>query len=115
MRITMEWLLERYACFEGREWFKENFPRGGTRDRVLKKLGKAKRFEDYSWLLRRTLKKNPLPEGWVLPEGLEHLNLGGGTLPEGTVLPERLNWINLSGGGTLPEGTCIPGGCIVYN
>ena len=114
MRITMEWLGEHDACDRGLHWFEDSFPDGGERDKVLKRLEETNELNYYIWLLRRTLKENQLPEGWVLPGGLEYLNLGGGTLPEGTQLPARLKWINL-GGGTLPEGTCIPRECIVYN
>ena len=133
MRITMKWLRDNDACREGFNWFEQNFPHGGHRDEVLKKLEKANRPDHYVWLLRRTLAGCPLPEGWVLPEGLWYLFLGdgtlpagtvlpeslkrlyldGGTLPEGTVLPEGLEWLRLSGG-TLPEGAIIPRGCTVY-
>jgi hypothetical protein len=129
----MEWLGENDACDEGLEWFQENFPRGGTRNNILKRLEEARRLEDYSWLLYATLHQCPLPQGWVLPEGLTRLHLGGETLPGGTVLPEWLIWLDLGGGtlpagtvlpeslwyldlggGTLPEGLEIPSGCRVY-
>jgi hypothetical protein len=88
MKITSNWLYRHLACVKGRCWFKENFPRGGHRDEVLKKLEEAGRLRDYDWLLRRTLRQCPLPEGWVLPGGLTWLFLGGGTLPEGTRIPD---------------------------
>jgi hypothetical protein len=109
MRITKSWLGKHDACDEGLEWFDQNFPRGGHRDEVLKKLEEVNRPHDYGWLLRRTLKKCPLPEGWVLPAGLWRLCLGGGTLPKGTQLPESL-WYVYLGGGALPEGTVLPEG-----
>jgi hypothetical protein len=109
MRITIYWLTFHGACFEGLEWFEENFPRGGTRDGVLKKLGKANRLEDYSWLLENTLGECPLPRGWTFPEGLEELYLGGTALPVGTRLPAGLRHLALQGG-TLPEGTVLPEG-----
>ena len=107
MNITMEWLEDNHACGEGLHWFKKNFPDGGDRDEVLKKLEEADRLEDYIWLLWQTLRQYPLPEGWVLPEELKYLFLGGGTLPPGTVLPEGLECLFL-GGGTLPPGTVLP-------
>jgi hypothetical protein len=109
MRITKSWLENHYACVEGRCWFKENFPHGGHRYEVLKKLEEANRLLDYVWLLRETLKKCPLPEGLVLPTELWRLCLDGGTLPAGTVLPEGLKWLYLEGG-TLPAGTALPDG-----
>ena len=110
MQITMEWLEDNLACFEGCEWFLENFPEGAAdRDEVLKKLEEANELDHYSWLLWKTLYQCPLPRGWVLPEGLKELNLGGGTLPAGTVLPEGLKWLDLDGG-TLPRGTVLPAG-----
>ena len=113
MRITKSWLEYHYACDEGLEWFQENFPRGGTRNNILKRLEEARRLADYSWLLWETLCQCPLPRGWVLPEGLDHLDLGGGTLPKGTQLPEGLKRLYLRGG-TLPQGTRVPDGCVVY-
>jgi hypothetical protein len=107
MRITTEWLGENDACNGGLHWFEKNFPDGADRDEVLKKLEEAGRLADYSWLLWRTLKECPLPEGWVLPARLWQLCLGGGTLPAGTALPKRLEYLFL-GGGTLPEGTVLP-------
>ena len=114
MRITTEWLDEQAACYDGSDWFAVNFPHGGHRDEVLKKLEQANRPDHYVWLLRRTLEECPLPEGWVLPERLWYLSLRGGTLPEGTVLPEELEWLDL-GGGTLPEGTVLPRGLKVLH
>jgi hypothetical protein len=108
----MEWLAEHEACDEGFNWFLENFPDGGDRDEVLRKLEEANRLADYGWLVERTLRQCPLPDGWVLPEGLDCLWLGGGTLPDGTVLPESL-WYLDPGGGTLPEGMVIPDTCYV--
>jgi len=113
MKITSNWLYRHLACVKGRCWFKENFPRGGHRDEVLKKLEETGRLCDYGWLLWATLHQCKLPGGWVLPEELEYLHLGGGTLPKGTQLPEGLETLWL-GGGTLPEGTRIPDGCEVY-
>ena len=107
MKITINWLYKHLACVKGRCWFRENFPRGGHRDEVLKKLEEANELDYYFWLLPRTLVGCPLPEGWVLPEGLEWLSLGGGTLPAGTQLPEGLKYLYL-GGGTLPKGTQLP-------
>jgi hypothetical protein len=109
MKITMEWLRDNDACDEGCDWFWKNFPHGGHRDEVLKKLEEAGRLRDYDWLLRRTLRQCPLPEGWVLPGGLTWLFLGGGTLPRGTRLPRWLKWLCLDGG-TLPGGTVLPAG-----
>jgi hypothetical protein len=113
MQITTEWLGENDACNGGLHWFEKNFPDGGDRDEVLKKLKEADRLGDYGWLLWATLHQCKLPGGWVLPEELEYLHLGGGTLPKGTQLPEGLETLWL-GGGTLPEGTRIPDGCEVY-
>jgi hypothetical protein len=87
----MEWLEYNEACGGGRNWFKENFPDGADRDEVLKKLEEAGRLCDYAWLLWATLHQCPLPGGWVLPEELEYLHLGGGTLPEGTIIPAGCN------------------------
>src|SRR3989344_2685949 len=61
------------------------------------------------------------PPGTVLPKGLEHLFLQGGTLHPGTVLPNGLKNFSL-GGGTLPPGTILPeglkhlylGGCTLH-
>ena len=111
MQITMEWLGENDACEAGCDWFEENFPDGGERDEVLRKLEEAGRLGDYIWLLRQTLRQCPLPQGWVLPAELWRLCLGGGTLPDGTVLPGELRWLWLEGG-TLPEGTVLPEGLI---
>ena len=111
MNITMKWLTDNDACEEGLEWFEENFPDGADRNEVLKRLEEVNRTDHYNWLLKNTLKQDPLPHGWVLPAGLEGLHLGGGTLPHGTVLPEGLVCLYL-GGGTLPEGTVLPGSLI---
>jgi hypothetical protein len=111
MKITMEWLRDNDACDEGCDWFWKNFPHGGHRDEVLQRLEETNELNHYAWLLRRTLKENPLPQGWALPEGIESLDLGGGTLPRGTRLPRWLKWLDLDGG-TLPEGTALPGSLI---
>jgi hypothetical protein len=107
MNITKRWLRKHDACNGGLEWFKKNFPRGGYRYDVLKKLEEADELAYYNWLLRKTLRQCPLPEGWVLPQGLTNLYLGGGTLPPGTLLPEGLRVLRLDGG-TLPPGTVLP-------
>jgi hypothetical protein len=109
MNITKSWLRKHDACEEGCAWFERNFPEGGGRDEVLSKLERADLLEDYGWLLWQTLRQCPLPEGWVLPEGLETLCLEGGTLPTGTVLPGGLRLLDLDGG-TLPDGTALPAG-----
>ena len=55
------------------------------------------------------LQGGSLHPGTVLPVGLKNLNLGGDTLPSGTVLPVRLTYLSLVGG-TLPPGTILPNG-----
>jgi hypothetical protein len=105
----MKWLRDSHACREGFNWFKENFPDGGDRDEVLKKLEEVNELDYYWWLLWQTLRQCPLPKGWVIPSGMFRLDLGGGTLPEGTVLPEGLEMLCLNGG-TLPPGIVLPDG-----
>ena len=108
MNITTEWLRDTFACFEGRNWFEQNFPEGvADRDEVLKMLEEVNRLDYYTWLVGITLATCPFPRGWVLPARLWMLYLGGGTLPEGTVLPEGLKALD-TGGGTLPCGTVLP-------
>jgi hypothetical protein len=103
----MKWLRDSHACREGFNWFKENFPDGGDRDEVLKKLEEVNELDYYWWLLWQTLRQRPLPKGWVIPSGMFRLDLGGGTLPEGTVLPEGLETLYLDGG-VLPEDIILP-------
>ena len=112
MRITIEWLKRRKACEAGIHWFGENFPHGGHRDEVLAGLGESGMLTHYAWLLWTTLRKCPLPDGWILPCGLKELYLGGGTLPEGTRLPEGLGLLHL-GGGAISACVVIPAGCVV--
>ncbi len=112
MLITKKWLEERVACPEGVELFIENCHDGIHRDDVLRLLDEAGEYDYYSWLLEKTLKECPLPEGMTaLPDRLHRLYLGGGSLPEGmTTLPDGLRRLSL-GGGTLPDDmTTLPDG-----
>jgi hypothetical protein len=110
MRITIEWLEKRKACRYGREWFRENFPDGGDRDEVLKRLEEVNRLDYYTWLLWKTLEHAPLPVNWKWPEKLKILVLDKGLLTEGATLPPGLLYLETGRGFRFPPGTVLPGG-----
>ncbi len=88
MIITKKWLKEVYACEDYVDWFTAHYRDGMHRDKVLRLLDAAGKYEYYSWLLEKTLKECPLPAGMTtLPVGLESLYLEGGSLPEGIDIP----------------------------
>ncbi|WP_220464836.1 hypothetical protein, partial [Komagataeibacter europaeus] len=52
-QITLLKIREWGACSDGRDWFREKFPQGGTYGEVMNGLYADKRYGDARWLANR--------------------------------------------------------------
>lgn len=82
MKITNEWLIDKRACSEGRDWFNANCPNGGDLDIVLRRIVHDASATDswVTWLMR---KADCADVSW-----LEGLSVGGSLYLSGTQITE---------------------------